>query len=152
MVNTGEKETLAFFLDYLRECVVAKAERLDDEALRRSTVPSGTSLLGLVKHLTMAETFWFQHVFAGTDVVVPESDLADADTAASVVAGYEQACAAASEIVAACDDLDSLGVRTGTRPVHLSLRWILVHMIEETARHAGHADIIREQIDGQVGR
>ena len=152
MVNTDEKDTLVLFLDYLRGCMVAKAEGLDDEPLRRSTVPSGTSLLGLLKHLTMAETFWFQHVFAGTDARVPDSDLADGDTMASVVVGYQAACAAANEVVAACDDLDRLGVRTGTRAVHLSLRWILVHMIEETARHAGHADILREQIDGQVGR
>ena len=151
-VNTGEKETLVLFLDYLRECIVAKTEGLDDEALRRSTVPSGTSLLGLVKHLTMAETFWFQHVFAGTEVIVPESDLEPDDTTESVIAGYQAACAAGNEVVAACDDLDQLGVRQGTRPVALSLRWDLVHMIEETARHAGHADIIREQIDGQVGR
>ena len=152
MINTGEKDTLGLFLDYLRECMVAKAEGLDNESLRRSTVPSGTSLLGLVKHLTMAETYWFQHVFVGNDVRVPASDLEEGDTTASVVAGYQSACRVANEIVAACDDLDRPGVRTGTRPVHLSLRWILVHMIEETARHAGHADIIREQIDGQVGR
>jgi uncharacterized damage-inducible protein DinB len=152
MENLGEADTLVVFLDYLRECIVAKGDGLDDEALRRSTVPSGTSLLGLVKHLTMAETFWFQHVFAGTDVVVPESDLEPGDTTESVLAGYAAACAAGNEVVAACDDLERLAVRKGTRSVQLSLRWILVHMIEETARHAGHCDIIREQIDGQVGR
>lgn len=64
----------------------------------------------------------------------------------------ESAWRTSNEIVAACDDLDRLGARTGTRPVHLPLRWILVHLIVETARHAGHAGILREQIDGQVGR
>lgn len=152
MVNAREKDTLAFFLDYLRECMVAKAEGLDDEALRRSTVPSGTSLLWLLKHLTMAEVLWFQHVFDGADVEVPESDLEVGDTPESVVAGYQTACRRNNEIVDACDDLDQLAERSGTRPVHLSMRWILVHMIEETARHAGHADILREQIDGTVGR
>lgn len=152
MVNTGERETLVLFLDYLRDCIVAKTEGLDEEALRHSTVPSGTSLLGLVKHLTMAETLWFPHVFAGTDEAVPDDRLEPGDTTAEVIAAYREVCALANEIVAACDDLDQLGRRTGTRGVHLSLRWILVHMIEETARHAGHADILREQIDGQVGR
>lgn len=152
MVNTGEKDTLVLFLDYLRECMVAKADGLGDDDLRRSSVPSGTSLLGLLKHLTMAETLWFQHVFAGTDTVVPASDLEAGDTPASVIAGYQQAGATAKEVVATCDDLDQLGARKGTRPHRLSLRWILVHMIEETARHAGHADILREQIDGRTGR
>jgi uncharacterized damage-inducible protein DinB len=152
MVNTDEKATLVAFLGYLRECVLAKAEGLEAADLRRSTVPSGTSLLWLLKHLTMAEILWFQHVFDGADVRVPESDLEEGDTPASVLAGYQAACRRNGEIVAACDDLDRLGARPGTRPVHLSLRWILVHMIEETARHAGHADILREQIDGGTGR
>lgn len=69
-----------------------------------------------------------------------------------MIAGYRTAIARSNEIVAACDDLDSIAARKVTLAEHPSLRWILVHMVEETGRHAGHADILREQIDGAVGR
>jgi uncharacterized damage-inducible protein DinB len=151
-VNTGERDTLAAFLDYLREAVIVKAAGVDDDALHRALVPSGTTLLGLVKHLTMVEVAWFHWAFAGLDATVPASELEPGDTVESVVAGYRDAIATSNAIVSAHPDLDQLCVRKATAPERMSLRWLLVHMVEETARHAGHADILREQLDGEIGR
>ncbi len=149
---TGERETLLDFLDYLRESVVLKVDGLDEEAARRSSVPTGTSLLGLIKHLTTVESLWFQFSFAGRDETVPGDDVQPSDTVAAAVAAYRSAIRTSNDIVDQCNDLDRLCARTPPTAEPLSLRWILVHMVEETARHAGHADIVREQIDGQTGR
>ncbi len=149
-----ERTTLLDFLDYLRESVIRKATGLSEDESRRPMVPSGTSLLGLVKHLTAVELFWFQFTFAGMhDVRFPKGDFAPlpGETTDDLVAAYREATKRNNEIVLACDDLGRLAARA-TDKGHLSLRWVLVHMIEETARHAGHADIIRELIDGHVGR
>jgi uncharacterized damage-inducible protein DinB len=149
---TGERETLLQFLDYLRESVALKADGLDEADARRSTVPSGTSVLGLVKHLTAVEQLWFQFAFAGREADLASDALEPTDTVESVVAAYRETCRANDALVESCDDLDGLCARALTTPEPLSLRWVLVHMVEETARHAGHADIIREQVDGATGR
>ncbi len=140
------------FLDYLRESVILKVEDLNEESARTSTVPTGTSLLGLVKHLTGVEVTWFQFAFAGLDPPIPSEAIEPTDTVASVVDCYRLATVANNRISNACDSLDQLCARALTTPEPLSLRWLLVHLVEETARHAGHADIFREQIDGQTGR
>ena len=140
------------FLDYLRESLILKVEDLDEEPARKSTVPTGTSLLGLIKHLTGVEVAWFQFAFAGLDPLIPTEVIEPADTVASVVDTYRAATVADNRIANDCNSLDQLCARALTTPGPLSLRWILVHMVEETARHAGHADILREQIDGQTGR
>ena len=150
--NGDERETLVAFLDYLRESVLGKVAGLDDAALRRSLVPSGTSLLGLVKHLTMVEIVWFPFAFAGSDVRVPSDELESADTTSSVIHSYRTVITASNEIVAGATDLEQHCVRRASAPELMSLRWVLVHMLEETGRHAGHADILREQLDGQIGR
>jgi uncharacterized damage-inducible protein DinB len=151
-VNTSERETLVAFLDYLRDGLVAKVRGLDAADARRSFVPTGTSVLGLVKHLTFTEVAWFQYAFAGRDVAFPASELTPSDDVRSVVAGYRAATAMSNEITVACDDLDQRSARLATAPELMSLRWVLVHMVEETARHAGHADILRELTDGETGR
>ncbi len=148
----SERQTLVEFLDYLRESMVLKLTGLDEDSARRELVPSGTNLLWLVKHLTLVEIAWFHYAFAGLDVRVPSDRLTDDDTAESVVAGYKKAIATSNEIVEACADLDRRSARASTAPQPMTLRWVLIHMVEETARHAGHADILREQIDGQTGR
>ncbi len=148
----SEKTTLLAFLDYLRESLTLKVVDLDEESARRSTVPSGTSLLGLIKHLTGVEVGWFQFTFAGQDVVIPSEQIEPNDSVASAVTAYQAATRVSNQIVNESNDLDQLCERAPTTPEPLSLRWLLVHMVEETARHAGHADILREQIDGQVGR
>jgi uncharacterized damage-inducible protein DinB len=151
-VNTDEKHMLLVFLDYLRDAIVRKASGLDDDALRRSVVPSGTSLLGLVKHLTFVEVAWLQWSFAGLDVIVPQPELEPGDTTTGVLTAYRDATRQNNAVVEACEDLEQRCARTPPDKEPLSLRWVLVHMVEETGRHAGHADVIREQIDGATGR
>jgi uncharacterized damage-inducible protein DinB len=153
--STDERTMLTAFLDYLRERMLAKLDGLDDEQARRSLVPSGTSLLGLVKHLAVVELGWFVWSFAGEDFDVgPSGDqVSPDDTVAVVIEMYRSAFRRSQQIADGVPDLDQRAARS-RRPGHetQSMRWILVHMIEETARHAGHADIIREQIDGTTGR
>jgi uncharacterized damage-inducible protein DinB len=153
-----ETETLAGFLDYHRATLLWKLEGLDDEQLRRAMVPSGTSLLGLVKHLAYVERSWFQGVWAGQEVSFPWTrEDPDADwriepdeTTGDVLALYDGECDRSREIVAVAASLDEAVVHPRWKE-EVSRRWILAHMLEETARHVGHADILREQLDGAVG-
>lgn len=147
-----EKQTLREFLDYLRESIIIKATGLNEEAVRRPLVPTGTNLLWLVKHLARVETYWFQFVFAGRKIDGPPNELTDDDSAESVIGLYREAIAVSNEITDSTSDIGQLCSRKHRDQGPLSLRWVLVHMVEETARHAGHADILREQIDGQTGR
>jgi len=150
-VVSGEKETLVAFLGYLRTSVDAKLDGLSEEDARRQLVPSGTTLLGLAKHLAFVEVYWAQRRFAGAEVVLHGDgfELEDHDTLQSVRHEYAEAGARTDEIVADCPDLE----RTLARGRHgLTLRWMLVHLLEETARHAGHVDILRELVDGRTGR
>ncbi|MFD8784538.1 DinB family protein [Kitasatospora sp. NPDC059599] len=154
--NADEPTTLLAFLDYLRGAVIAKVEGLSDEDARRPGVASGTSLLWLVRHLTVVEHNWFAWAYRGEGEKPRASDDVPLDgaTVAGEVAAYRDAIARSNAVAAAAPDLDRPGVRS-LRPDAAegpSLRWVLVHMIEETGRHAGHADIIREQLDGAVGR
>lgn len=151
--NLDEKQTLVDFLDYLRESLILKLDGLTDEQARTPGVPSGTNLLWLVKHLALVERAWFWFAFGGQHgSVVGEDKLEDSDTIESVVTDYRRSFETSNEIVAGADDLEKLCAHKATAPERMSLRWVLVHMVEETARHAGHADILREQIDGVTGR
>jgi uncharacterized damage-inducible protein DinB len=151
-----ERELLTAFLDWHRATLLLKVAGLDDEALRRRLVLSQTTLLGLVKHLGYVERSWFQMRFAGEDLPVPWSDAdPDADwriepdeSTASILAFYKEQVARSRAIVAAEPSLDAVAKAPGRQE---TLRGILVHMIEETARHNGHADILRELIDGTTG-
>jgi uncharacterized damage-inducible protein DinB len=152
----GEREMLAGFLDFHRATLLWKLEGLDDEQLRRPMVPSGTSLLGMVKHLAYVERWWFQQVWAGREVTYPWTDEdPDADwrveppeTTEDILALYRGECDASRQIVAAASSLDEVAQHPRRER---NRRWILVHMIEETARHNGQADILREQLDGVTG-
>jgi uncharacterized damage-inducible protein DinB len=144
---------LLFFLNRVRDSVVRTSEGLTDEQQRTPGVTSGTNLLGLIKHLTAVEEHWFQAVFLGesgsSDMFM---DVPATATRDELVAAYRRACARSDEIVLLCPDLSTLA--TAVNPGEsrrASLRRIVAHMIEETARHAGHADILREQIDGTTG-
>jgi uncharacterized damage-inducible protein DinB len=150
-VVSGEKETLLAFLAYLRASVDRKVEGLSDDDARRPMVASGTTLLGIVKHLAFVEVYWTQRRFAGTDVVMRGDGfgLDPTDTVESVRREYAQAGRRTDEIVAACPNLETPLAR-GRHG--LTLRWMLTHVVEETARHAGHADILRELVDGRTGR
>ena len=149
---TDERATLVGFLDYLRDSIVVKADGLDEAQLRWSPVPSGTSLLGLVRHLTEVELFWFHRTFAGLEVDFPSEQVGGDESAADVVAQYRATVARSNELVAGADSLEQRCARKGSGPEAMTLRWVLVHMVEETGRHAGHADIVRELIDGTTGR
>jgi uncharacterized damage-inducible protein DinB len=158
LAATGtEREVLEAFLDFYRGVIVRKVAGLSEDEARRRLVPSMTTLAGLLKHLTGVERGWFQRRLAQRSVeqVGPNSRgddqswvLSEDDTVASLAAEYEAACAESRRVAAqfALDD-----AVPHPRLDRVSLRWIYVHMIEETARHAGHADILREQTDGATG-
>jgi len=159
--QADERTTLAAFLRWHRETLDVKCGGLDPEALARRAVGRSTlSLLGLVRHLADAERFWFRHVMAGEDSPPLFSSASDPDAAfdgatadPGMVARAWQAWRAevafSEHLVAEAADLDVAGHEPGAGPV--SLRWVLMHMVEEYARHNGHADLLREQIDGVVG-
>lgn len=150
-----DKVMLEAFLDYHRATLLWKVSGLSDADLRRRLVPSLTTLLGMVKHLAYVERWWFQMVFAGEDLPVPWTKQdPDADfrvepdeTTESILAFYHQQVAR-SRAITATASLDDLARSPGR---DCALRWIMIHMIEETARHNGHADILRELIDGATG-
>jgi hypothetical protein len=152
----GEKESLQVSLDRHRDAVLWKLEGLDDADLRRTMTPSGTNLLGLVKHLAAVEYGWFCETFGRPIEPLPfDEDDPDADlrvrpdeTTADVLAFYARARAAADQAIAEVE-LEETGTAWFGDPV--SMRWVLIHMVEETARHAGHVDILRELIDGMTG-
>jgi uncharacterized damage-inducible protein DinB len=156
LVSTGdERHLLEAFLDLYRDVLRRKLADLSDQAVRQRHVPSQTTLPGLVKHLSSVEREWFQVVLAGraedgADVPPPDDGwtLSSDDTTASLLARYERACAASRRIASGFSLDDCV---PHPRLGQVSLRWIYVHMIEESARHAGHADILREQTDGATG-
>ena len=150
-IVSGEKETMVAFLGYLRASVDRKLEHLSDDDARRRFVASDTTLLGLVKHLTLVEVYWGQRRLAGSDVALGGDgfDLDDTDTVDTVRHGYAEAGRRTDENVAACSDLEQ-PLAFGRHG--LTLRWMLAHLLEETARHAGHVDILRELVDGGRGR
>ena len=157
-----EKATLAEYLRYHRLTFELKCAGLDAEQLaRRSVEPSTMSLLGLLRHLTEVERHWFRRVLAGEDAprryCTPTDRDGDFDGAVADPAVVDEAWRAwrsevafAEEYLAGATDLGAVAVGRPEEPV--SLREILVHMVEEYARHNGHADLLRERIDGRVGQ
>jgi len=159
MATGTEREALCGFLDQQRDALIRKIEGLSEEDARRAATVSSMSLLSLLKHSATWERRWFQVIVAGRvlpgewsgeDEDGPDRtfDLADEDTVASVVAHYREQIAISREIVAG-SDLSAPVARKDL--IDQNLRFVVIHMIEETARHAGHADIIRETIDGRRG-
>ncbi|QSB15376.1 DinB family protein [Natronosporangium hydrolyticum] len=148
--GADEKATLTGFLDYLRTSIAAKVADAPEPQVRTGGVPSGTSLLGLLKHLGYVERFYFlsEDVRDWPATMRP----APTDTVEGVLADYRAAIEQANRVIDACPDLALPSPRAPRRGPAPSMRWVLVHMVEETGRHAGHADILREQIDGATGR
>ncbi len=146
----GERETLVALLQYTRESFVRKLDGLDDDAARWSPVDSGTSLLWLTRHLAYAESVWVLGRFAGRPDDVPANAVPEGDTPAAAVEAYRATWRAVDDVVASAS-LDD-GCRADDQQPPVDLRWILAHLLEETARHAGHADLIRELRDGSTGR
>ena len=152
-VDSSELDTALAFLNFNRESVLKKTEGLDDEQLRRVLVGTGTNLLGLVQHLTHAERSWFGYYLTGAESVrgpgtgmrVPRNR-----TRQEVLDDYRAAIAASNAAIRAIGDPEARIARLvgGKRT---KMRWVIAHMTSETARHADHADILREQIDGVTG-
>jgi uncharacterized damage-inducible protein DinB len=155
----SERTGLLAFLEHQRQAVRYAAFGLDDDQARLRPTPSELSLGGLVKHLAYAELSWSDRILGAplgsTDVdYMATFVLQNDETLAGVLDRYDDACQRTDTVVGLIDDL--------ARPVPLpeapwfpdpegcTVRWILLHLIEETARHAGHADIIREALDGAL--
>jgi len=153
-VDTGELDTALAFLSFARHCVLKKASGLSDAQLRAVLVDSGTSILGLVQHLSEVERYWFGHHLAGAawddgqelGMTVPAGR-----AAADVLAGYQTAIEDSDRAIRAAGDPEAR-VAVPVEGKRHTLRWVMAHMTSETARHAGHADILREQLDGTTGR
>jgi uncharacterized damage-inducible protein DinB len=151
---------LEAWLDFHRITLERKCHGLAPEQLRRRAVPpSALSLLGLVRHMADVERGWFRRALAHEDAPPhyrseqdPNGAFTNVDSAdvAQAFATWQAECAYARTVMASFNDLDTLG-RYTARPGRPSVRWVLVHMIEEYARHNGHADLLREVIDGVVG-
>jgi len=145
-----ERDTLLALLQFQRESLIRKLQGVAEVAARQSPVGSGTTLLWLLKHLAQAETRWVVIRFAGQQTLLPEDTVQPNDTTASVIAGYRAAWAKVDAVVQGAH-LDEV-CRGDDSGEPVNLRWVLAHLLEETARHAGHADILRELIDGSTGR
>ena len=151
---------LESWLDFHRATLLSKCQGLDDEQLRtRSVPPSSLSLLGLVRHMTEVEKHWFRNVLVDEELPPTywnegneDGDFDDVDAAdvTADLATFREMVEACRGVAAAHPDLDAVG-KGQRRGQDVSLRWIYVHMIEEYARHNGHADFLRERIDGVTG-
>lgn len=148
--GANETEVLRGFLDYLRASIAAKVDSAPEPQVRTAVVPSGTNLLGLLNHLTCVE----RSMFLGDDVTDWQATFraAPEDSVADVVARYRDAVKRANGVLEGCSDLGAPVPRPRPDRPAPSIRWALTHLIEETGRHAGHADILRELIDGTTGR
>lgn len=155
--TADELSTLVGFLEYHRQTLLVKCADLTDEQLRRRAVPpSSLSLLGLVRHLSEVERGWFQRRVLGADVPPlywtesnRDGDFDDVDEAdvGEAFDEFARECARSREILATRTLDDTFSAHGET----LSIRWLLAHLIEEYARHNGHADLLREVIDGVTG-
>ena len=153
---------LVSFLRWQRDTLQLKCSGLDAESMaKRSVEPSTMSLLGLVRHMAEVERNWFRRVMAGLDAPPrfysesdPDGDFdgaaPDADVVAAAWDAWRDEVAFAEQFVAQAPDLDATGNERWRGA--MSLRWVLLHMIEEYSRHNGHADLLRERIDGAVGQ
>ena len=160
--QADEVTTARAFLDFQRATVLGKASGLDAAGLAQPLAPSSMTLGGLLKHLAYVEHWWTREVFLGLEPQEPWASVdwsadedwdwhsAAADDPASLLRLLEASIAASDEVLSAStpDDLSVGRSRTGEQ---FSLRWIVLHLIEEYARHAGHADLLREAVDGTTG-
>jgi uncharacterized damage-inducible protein DinB len=161
-MTTSERDALGQYLDYQRETILLKTEGLGKEQLGRRIPSSGLTLAGLLYHLAFVEEDWFEVDFLG----LPRRQEWQVDWAADrdyefrvaldmepdeLRRRYRDACDRSRRVTADARDLDQLSVSTPIDGRPFTLRWMMLHLIEETARHAGHADLLREAIDGAVG-
>lgn len=163
-VDVGDERTqLTQFLDWQRATILMKVDGLDREQMSMTTAASDLTLAGLLKHLAVVEDGWFRRALLGEPPAAwyrdfvddPDWDFRTAgdDDPVELVARYQRACERSRNAVASTASLDDLtyGVPGPDGSHRFNVRWVLLHMIEETARHAGHADLLREAIDGATG-
>ncbi|MEV6525999.1 DinB family protein [Longispora sp. NPDC051575] len=154
----GEKTSLSGYLDFHRATLERKCAGLTADQLRdRPVTPSRLSLLGIMRHLADTERLWIANRYGSLDLPPlyfsaenPDGDFEDLNTAdpSAVLATWREACDLSRDIVSAAS-LDDLGVRADGTSV--TLRWIVLRVLEEYARHNGHADLLRESLDGSTG-
>ncbi|WP_349898154.1 DinB family protein [Parafrigoribacterium soli] len=162
----SEKTTLQHFLDEQRNAVLAIIEGLDEAQLRSAVLPSGWTPIGMIEHLGGAEQHWFQDVALGQlseeyswpdeveDPYDPDAPFATRHSSDAVIAFYRRQCEISNEVLESTSlDTAPVGQHNREWPGEDidSLRWIALHLIEETARHAGHLDAARELLDGATG-
>ncbi|MFD7639145.1 DinB family protein [Kitasatospora sp. NPDC059795] len=158
-----ERTQLTTFLDYTRATARAKCEGISAEDARRSPLPGSPlmTVCGLISHLRWVENWWLEVVFLGAEQTGPLAGATEEDpdpemrTAVDVpleqlLAEYEEQAVRYRKLVAE-RELDAKAVRPGRGGLHVDLRWVLLHLIEETARHNGHLDILCELLDGRTG-
>jgi uncharacterized damage-inducible protein DinB len=162
-VDADERTSLTQVLDYHRATLLGKVAGLDAAALDRRLDPSTLTLGGLLKHLALNEDTWFTERFAGAPALAPwdtapwdedpdwEFSTARNDEPEALRDLYRAACERSRTVAAAADSLDALSVWVDREGRRWSLRAILLHLIEETARHNGHADLLRQAVDGSTG-
>jgi hypothetical protein len=148
---SGERETLHALIQYQRDSFVRKVTGVNEADARRSLVGSGTTLLWLIKHMTHAESLWIVRRFAGRELDLPPESVDSCDTVESAIGTYKEVWVRVDAIIAAAPSLDEICRDVGDDS-DVNLRWLLMHLLEETSRHAGHADVLRELIDGATGR
>ena len=161
--TTSERESLEQYLDYQRETILRKTEGLTQEQLGQRIPTSALTLAGILYHLALVEEDWFEVKFLGQEDredwqgidwdADPEYEFrtALAKDPDWLRRRYRDACDRARQVTAAADSLDDVSVSTRVGGKPFTLRWVMLHLIEETARHAGHADLLREAIDGTTG-
>ena len=165
-LSGGEAQLAFAFLDYHRETLMMKVAGLDSAQLATALPPSPMTLGGLVKHLALVEESWFCERLGGRELAEPWASVdwdadedwdwhsAVDDEPDALLGQWERSVAMARECAdraMAAAGFDQMTVQPNRRGEHFSMRWIVIHMIEEYARHNGHADMIRESIDGQTG-
>lgn len=160
--SDDERSVLVKFLDHHRTVLVRKVQGLDDTGRRATVGRSDLTLAGLLKHMACIEDIWFSHRFAGRPPAEPfasapwdddpdwEMTSAVDDSEAELIELFDAMCDRSRAVVAACESLDQVAAIGTSFDPPASMRWILVHMIEEYARHCGHADLLRESVDGVV--
>jgi uncharacterized damage-inducible protein DinB len=161
--TTSEQDALAQYLDYQRETILLKTQGLTKEQLGQRIPTSSLTLAGILYHLALVEESWFEERFSGLEA---RDDWRNVDWEADpdwefrtaterepdwLRARYRDAINRSRQVVALADSLDDLSLAWKFRGQPYTLRWMILHLIEETARHAGHADLLREAIDGTVG-
>jgi hypothetical protein len=168
-VRADEVTSLRAFLGYHRDTLRMKCSGLTQEQLARPLPPSDMTLGGIMRHLTVVESGWFEEGFAGRTLIAPfdtvdwdadrdwEWHTARDETPEDLFALFDESCRQSDAVIDAAlgpggAGLDALSEEDEAERGRFSLRWIMLHMIEEYARHNGHADLIRESIDGQVGQ